>query len=210
VEATPLLVATRNPGKAREFAAMLGKVVGLGDLPDDDGFEPDETGRTFRDNAVLKAQAYATRHRRRTLADDSGLVVDALDGQPGVHSARFARRNGVGGNDPTTRDADNNSYLLRRLRAVPDEQRTARFVCVLVLCDADGRVLVTAEGSVEGRILREPRGTNGFGYDPLFEHAASSRTTAEMTPDEKHAVSHRGEALRRLQSLLARHDALAH
>ena len=200
-----LIIASRNGGKVAEFRQMfdaLGgvKTIGLADLPKDDGFEPDETGRTFRDNACLKASAYARRHGCLALADDSGLCVDALGGRPGVHSARFAQLDGAGSGD-----ADNNRLLLRLLDRTPEAARTARFACVLALADADGRVLFTSEGSVEGRILREPRGDNGFGYDPLFFHPPSDRTTAELSPAEKHAVSHRGKATRRLQALLDQH-----
>ncbi len=175
-------------------------VIGLADLPGDDGFEPEETGRTFRDNACLKASAYARRYGCLALADDSGLCVDALGGRPGVHSARFAEMHRAGSGD-----ADNNALLLRLLNDTPPDRRTARFVCVLALADADGRVLFTSEGSVEGRILDTPRGDNGFGYDPLFFHPPSGRATAELSPDEKHAISHRGEATRRLKALLAQH-----
>ena len=196
-----LLIATRNPGKVKEFAALFSEIgVGVRDLSSvGDDFEPEETGRTFRDNAVLKAEAYAGRYECFALADDSGLSVNALGGEPGVYSARFASRSNAGSGD-----AANNAYLLRRLKSVPEEKRTGRFECVLALAGPDGRTIYTTEGSVEGTILREPRGENGFGYDPLFLHA-SGRTTAEMTPDEKHAVSHRGLASRRLRALLDRH-----
>ena len=162
--------------------------------------EPDETGRTFRANAVLKATAYARHLKCWALADDSGLAVDALGGQPGVHSARFAELAGAGRGD-----ADNNAHLLRLLGQVPDERRTARFICVLALADPRGVIWYTAEGAVEGRIAHEPRGTNGFGYDPLFLLPELGRTTAELEPDQKHALSHRGQALRRLCGLLARY-----
>ena len=199
---TDLLVATRNRGKVAELRHMLAgagvAVRGLDDFADD--FEPAETGRTFRANACLKATAYARRHAAWALADDSGLVVDALAGRPGVHSARFAELEAAGSGD-----AANNALLLRLLDRVPDERRTARFVCVLALADPGGRIVLTAEGNVEGRVLREPRGTNGFGYDPLFLVPSLGRTTAEMPPAEKHAISHRGVALRRLMTLMDRH-----
>ena len=195
-----LLVATRNRGKVAEFADMLGgsgvRVISLAHLATE--LEPEETGRTFRANACLKAAAYARETRRWTLADDSGLSVDALGGRPGVYSARFAAMNAAGKGD-----ADNNAHLLRRLADVPDAQRTARFECVLAVADPAGRIAFTAEGTAEGRILREPRGANGFGYDPLFFMESAGRTTAEMSPAEKHAVSHRGRALARLRALMA-------
>ena len=200
-----LIVATRNRGKVAEFRQMfesLGgvRVEGLTALRDDDGFEPEETGRTFRDNACLKAAAYARHCGCLALADDSGLCVDALGGAPGVHSARFAEQHDAGRGD-----AANNALLLRRLRTVPEARRTARFVCVLALADAAGRILYTSEGVVEGRVLPEPRGEGGFGYDPLFFHPPSGRATAELPPAEKHAISHRGQATRRLHALLDRH-----
>ncbi len=206
-----LLIATRNRGKAAEFREMLADAArfmptrDLNDLPENDGFEPEETGRTFRDNACLKASAYALRHGCLALADDSGLAADALGGAPGVYSARFAEMNNAARNDKATRDADNNAYLLRRLRKVPDDKRTAWFVCVLAIAGSDGRTLMTAEGRVEGRILHEPRGDNGFGYDPLFFHEPSGCTTAELSAANKHAISHRGLALRRLRELIDRY-----
>lgn len=158
-------------------------------------FEPvDETGRTFLANACLKATGYALQFQTWALADDSGLEVDALDGNPGVSSARWAKLNDAGEGD-----AANNTLLLRQLETVPDERRTGRFVCVLALADPGGRIILTARDSVEGRILRSPRGSNGFGYDPLFYVESLGKATAELSPVEKHAVSHRGKALRRMR-----------
>jgi XTP/dITP diphosphohydrolase len=209
-----LLIATGNAGKAKEFREMLGDGDGRGggnaggvvwrslaDYPACD--EVEETGATFRANACLKAAAYAQRHKVWTLADDSGLEVDALGGSPGVLSARWALHNGTGKGD-----ADNNATLLRQLEPVPDERRTARFVCVLALSDPAGRIILTTRDAVEGRILREPRGANGFGYDPLFLVGGTDRTSAEMSPDEKHAISHRGKALRQLKELMIQHKLL--
>ena len=199
-----LIIATRNLGKAAEFEQMLAAFdlgIPAGSLTDvDSEFEPEETGRSFLANAVLKATAYARHLRAWTLADDSGLAVDALGGRPGVLSARFAERAGAGRGD-----ADNNAYLVSLLRDVPDEKRTARFICVLALSDPRGVIWYTAEGAVEGRIDHEPRGANGFGYDPLFLLPELDRTTAELEPCQKHALSHRGQALRRLCGLLARY-----
>jgi len=200
-----LLVATRNPGKARELAGLVpdAQAKTLADF-DDDRFEPIEDGRTFRDNACRKAAGYARHFGLQTLADDSGLAVDALGGAPGIFSARFAEMHGAGSGD-----ADNNALLLRQLRNVPDDRRTARFVCVLAIALPDGRFVATAEGDVRGTILREPRGTNGFGYDPLFLVPHLGKTTAELPPDEKAAISHRGTAGRRLRGLLERHPLLS-
>ena len=199
-----LLIATGNAGKAREFREMLGDGGSssfawrsLSDYPP--GPEVEETGHTFRANACLKAAEYARRHGTWTVADDSGLEVDALGGSPGVLSARWALHNGTGRGD-----ADNNATLLGQLAGVPDERRTARFVCVLALADPGGRIILTVRDTVEGRILHAPRGGNGFGYDPLFLVEDLGRTTAELAPDQKHAISHRGKALRRLRALIER------
>jgi len=196
-----LLIATGNAGKVREFRDMLGESrFGWRDLSHFAGEPPiEETGRTFRANACLKASTHARRHHFWTLADDSGLEVDALGGKPGVTSARWAEINGTGRGD-----ADNNAMLLRQLENVPDDHRAARFVCVLALADPDGRVILTARDTVEGRILRAPRGSNGFGYDPLFLIGNLGRTMAELEPEEKHQISHRGKALRRLRHLMER------
>ncbi len=193
-----LIVATGNKGKAKEFREMLGderfswldpSAVGVPTV--------EETGRTFRANACLKASAYARHANKWALADDSGLEVFALNGSPGVHSARWAAMNGAGEGD-----AANNALLLQQLESVPDDKRAARFVCVLALSDARGRIILTSYGEVAGRMLREPRGSNGFGYDPLFLIDELGKTTAELLPDEKHRISHRGNALRRLHDLI--------
>jgi XTP/dITP diphosphohydrolase len=196
-----LLIATTNKGKVREFREMLsgaGRFDEWSDLSAHPGTDPvEETGHTFRANACLKAAEYATRFGTYALADDSGLEVDALNARPGVHSARWAELHDAGKGD-----ADNNRLLLTQLDAVPDDRRTGRFVCVLALADPDGRILLTAHDTVEGRILRAPRGTNGFGYDPLFYVEELGRTAAELAPEEKHRVSHRGKALRHLRTLM--------
>jgi XTP/dITP diphosphohydrolase len=196
-----LLIATANPGKVREYRDMLGgdrytwhDLAEFRDVP-----SVPETGDTFLANASLKAAGYARATGLWALADDSGLAVDALDGKPGVHSARWAELNGTGKGD-----ADNNRTLLQQLQDVPDDRRTGRFVCVLALSDPDGQIVLTAEDSVDGRILRNPRGGGGFGYDPLFLIDQLGRTTAELPAEEKHRISHRGKALRRLRTLMDR------
>ena len=196
-----LLIATTNPGKVREFREMLGHSgLSFSDLsahPQAQAVE--ETGHTFRANACLKASHYAKHFDTYAVADDSGLEVDALDGAPGVHSARWAEMNQAGKGDQ-----DNNALLLRQIQDVPDEKRSARFVCVLALSDPAGRILLTARDTVEGRVIRAAKGANGFGYDPLFHIDSSGKTTAELAPDEKHAISHRGKALRHLRELMER------
>jgi non-canonical purine NTP pyrophosphatase (RdgB/HAM1 family) len=196
-----LLIATGNPGKAREFRDMLGgdrfTWHDLSAFPEVRAVP--ETGDTFLANASLKAAGYAKATGLWALADDSGLAVDALDGKPGVFSARWAELTGTGKGD-----ADNNRTLLQQLCEVPDERRGGRFVCALALADPQGRIVLTAQESVEGRILREPRGTGGFGYDPLFLIEELGKTTAELPAEEKHRISHRGKALRRLRTLMER------
>lgn len=184
-----LLVATLNPGKVREIARALTPagihIVGLDYLHDKTPVE--ETGSTFEENARLKAEGYSLRTELTVLADDSGLEVDALDGAPGVESARY------GG--PDLDDEGRNRLLVEALRGVSDPaKRTARFRCVLAVARR-GRTLATFLGVIEGRILEEPRGSNGFGYDPLFFHPDSECTAAELTAVEKHRVSHRGQAI---------------
>ena len=200
-----LLIATKNPGKIREFREILGADrFDWHDLAQHPIEAPEETGETFRANACLKAAFYAKKLGMPALADDSGLEVDALDGKPGVHSARWAEMNHAGEGD-----ADNNRLLLRQLADVPDDRRTARFVCVLALADADGRILLSARDTVEGRVIHAPRGNNGFGYDPLFLVDAMGRTTAELPPEQKHAISHRGKALRHMRQLMDAVDLFA-
>lgn len=200
-----LLIATGNRGKSAEFRDMLqGPSLEIRDLSAyPDAPEVAETGRTFRANACLKAAAYARHFGCWALADDSGLEVDALDGGPGVHSARWAANHNAGSGD-----ADNNALLLRQLADVPDEKRTARFVCILALSDPQGRIVLTTRDTVEGRLLHAPRGSNGFGYDPLFLVEHLGKTTAELSPHEKHAISHRGKALRAMRDLIEHLDIL--
>lgn len=198
-----LIVATTNRGKAKEFAELLAddairNVIRWTDLATlKPPPEVEETGRTFRANACLKAIAYATHFKRWALADDSGLEVDALGGSPGVHSARWSAMHEAGNGD-----ADNNRLLLRQLDQVEDSKRTARFVCVLALSDPEGRVFFTTRGELHGWILRAPRGANGFGYDPLFFIDSLKQTSAELSAEAKHAISHRGIALREMKKLL--------
>ena len=194
-----LIIATSNPHKVEEIGAVLGQ-IGIQCMPMQDAGipEPEEDGATFEANARIKAIAYAKALGVTVLADDSGLEVDALGGAPGVHSARYA---GVGATR-AERDAANNAKLLRELAGVPQERRTARFVCVLCVARPDGSIVAEARGHFEGSIGEAPRGSNGFGYDPLLV-LPDGRTSAELTSEEKNARSHRGNALRTLARCLA-------
>jgi XTP/dITP diphosphohydrolase len=194
-----LVIATANPGKAREFREMLGgDRFEWSDLSEHADLESvEETGHTFRANACLKASHYARALKSWALADDSGLAVDALNGKPGVHSARWAILNNTGKGD-----ADNNATLLQQLDDIPDDKRCARFVCCLALADDQGRIILTTQASALGSILRAPRGDGGFGYDPLFFVASHNRAMAELSPEEKHAISHRGKALGRMKEMM--------
>jgi len=192
-----LLVATTNQGKLREVRQVLsGLNVIIESLADHHEVPiAEETGKTFLENASLKAAYYAQITGRLTLADDSGLEVDALDGAPGVYSARFA--------GPQADDHANNDRLIAMLQGVPQPRRTARFRCAIALSNSQG-VLATTEGHIEGIIIEEPRGKNGFGYDPHFFVPEFGMTTAEMTPAAKNEVSHRGRALRAMRPHLER------
>jgi len=192
---TELVVATRNAGKLREIRHLLEgegvRVLGLDAFPALP--EVIEDGATFAANAAKKAETIARLTGRPCLADDSGLVVDALHGAPGVHSARYA---GTPGDD-----AANNARLLRELAQVPAGQRQAAFCCVMALC-RPGRETTLFEGRVDGHILHAPRGDGGFGYDPLFLVAGADRTMAELSLAEKNRISHRGQALRLVMASL--------
>ena len=195
-----LLVATLNPGKILEFAeafSVVGiEIVGLEALSEYE--EVEETGDTFEANARIKAEGYSLQCDLPVLADDSGLEVDALAGAPGVLSARY------GG--PGLDDDGRNRKLLEALCGVAEGERTAHFRCVLALARA-GRALATFEGVVCGRVLEEPRGENGFGYDPLFFHPPSGCTTAELSTQRKRLISHRGKAIATFLEALRQGDA---
>lgn len=198
-----LLVATNNRSKLVEIQHLLN----LPDLelvlelvtPLEAGLPPDfdveETGTTFEENAVLKAVEYARAAHLHTLADDSGLEVDALDGQPGVYSKRFA------GEDKT--DRERIDFLLAKLPPeLPEDRLTARFVAAIAFANPQGQVIKVSFGFCEGYLTRQPRGSNGFGYDPIFVVKTLDRTMAELTADEKDSHSHRGDALTRIQPFL--------
>lgn len=191
-----VVLASGNRGKVREIAALLAG-TGIEILPqsDFDVPEADETGLTFVENAILKARNAAAHTGLPAIADDSGLEVDALDGAPGVHSARYA--------GPNATDAVNNARLLSNLAGVPEAARTARFRCLAIfLRHQNDPAPILAEGVWEGRILEVPRGEGGFGYDPVFFVPALGRTSAELAPEEKNRLSHRGQAIRVLAARL--------
>ena len=195
-----LVAATGNRGKLAELERLLD---GLGwEVMAQSAFgvePPPEDGLTFVENAIVKARHAAERTGRPALADDSGLVVDALGGAPGVRSARYAGE----GSD----DSANNEKLVRALAGVPEGERTARFECAVVwMRDPRDPVPLVAHGTWEGRVLDTPRGTNGFGYDPLFLDPATACTAAELSPARKDALSHRGQALRALRAMLVSTD----
>lgn len=201
-----LLVATSNPHKLREIGQILTplglSVVSLAEVA---GAleEPAEDGTTFAENARAKATTYAKATGLACLSEDSGLEVDALSGAPGVYSARYA---GVG-ETRDQRDEANNQKLLRELARMGPAPRSARFVCAACLVDHSGRVLTETRGTFEGEIGTAPRGENGFGYDPLLWLPELGKTAAELSPEEKHARSHRGQAMRALARFLADHAA---
>lgn len=190
-----LLVATHNKGKLREYRDLLRDVPARLVYLDEVGIheEVPETGATFEENAVQKARAYARLSGLLTLADDSGLEVDALGGAPGVHSARYAGLNAS--------DEDRIRKLLAELEGVPPEKRTARFRCVIAVATPEGEV-VTAEGTVEGFIADAPRGHHGFGYDPVFYLPERGCTMAELPPEEKNRISHRARAAQAIKPRL--------
>ena len=208
-----IVLATQNPGKVKELQSIFGgsgiDIIGL------DSFErafpePKEDGKTFLDNATIKAITYAKATGMHCLADDSGLIIDALDGKPGVISSHYAFDGDETGVAATMtrdqRDVLNGQRVLQELDGVVDDQRAARFTCTMVLSEPSGAVLGSTVGAFEGRIGQigeVPMGENGFGYDPLFLIAPNfDRTSAQMSPDEKNAVSHRGQAVVQMVELI--------
>ncbi len=196
-----IVLASNNPGKLREIDQLLAS-AGMHVEPQQRFSigEVEETGLSFVENAILKARHAAAGSGLPAIADDSGIEVDALDGAPGIYSARYA--------GPGADDAANNDKLLAELEDVPDAERSARYQCVMVYLrhPTDPTPLICV-GTWEGRILREPRGENGFGYDPLFFVPTHGVSAAELDPDTKNALSHRGQALRELVARLTGHDA---
>ncbi|GGK03054.1 RdgB/HAM1 family non-canonical purine NTP pyrophosphatase [Pseudomonas matsuisoli] len=191
---TELVLASHNAGKLKELQAMLGGSVRIRSIGEFSEVEPEETGLSFVENAILKARNAARVSGLPALADDSGLAVDALGGAPGIYSARYADGKG---------DAANNAKLLEALKDVPERERTAQFVCCLALVrHADDPLPILCEGLWQGRILFEARGAHGFGYDPLFWVPDADGSSAELAPEEKNRISHRARAMALLKQRL--------
>ena len=190
-----IIIATKNKGKAKDFEALFYphgyQVLTLHDVAEH--MDVEETGTTFEENALLKARALAEYLQAIVIADDSGLEIDALDGRPGVYSARYA------GEEKS--DEANMQKVLEELQGVPESERTARFVCAIAVASPSIEPF-TVRGTCEGIIATERRGTNGFGYDPIFFVPSEGKMMAELSPEEKGAISHRGNALKQLSSRL--------
>lgn len=196
-----IVLASNNPGKARELAELV-RPLGVSLHPQSEWSVPEaeETGTTFVENAIIKARTACAHTGRPAIADDSGIEVDALGGAPGVHSARFAGPHGD--------DEANNRYLIERLADVPEGERTARYQCIMVyMAHAGDPTPLIGEGSWEGWIQTTPCGENGFGYDPHFRVRGHDCTAAELDPDTKNRISHRGIAMRRLAERLTGVDS---
>lgn len=194
-----LLIGTRNGGKYKEIKPLLAgvpfKIICLEDisgLPPD--FEANETGRTFEENAILKARTYGAMADMLTIAEDAGLEIDALNGRPGIRSARYIKGS----------DTDRYQKILQEMRDVPDDKRGAQFTAVVAIFDPKTKKMQTCRGEYHGIITRKPRGENGFGYDPIFFNVELGKTNAELTVEEKNAVSHRARAFARAREILLR------
>src|SRR5699024_2097163 len=191
-----LIIATKNKGKVREFGRLLHKDINkISSLVDKSGkhFDVEETGTTFEENARLKAEQIAEIIQQPVIADDSGLVIDALNGEPGIYSARYA-------GEPTN-DVDNYEKVLREMKNIPSEKRTAHFICVLALA-APGEETKFFTGKCHGVITNSPSGTNGFGYDPIFIPKGYEQTMAAFSADLKNSISHRYHAIKKFQQYL--------
>lgn len=196
-----ILVATTNPGKVKELSAMLDIQCQWKYLGDFDNItEVVEDGKTFSENACKKALEYAQQTGLWTIADDSGLMIDALNGQPGIHSARFS---GEKNSDKSLIDHQNIEKVLELMKNVPDGKRTARFVCSLALASPE-KILAETQGILSGQITRNNIGQNGFGYDPIFWVTDKNKTAAQMTSDEKNAISHRGVAIKKIKPMISK------
>jgi len=192
-----VVLATTNPGKLKELTELAAEETWLEFSMAPDGFQPKETGNTFVENAKIKAREAARATGLPAVADDSGLVVEALNGRPGIHSARYCEGS----------DEDRRKKLLEELAKVPDEKRQAAFVCAMVVCDPDGTVAFSSIRYWEGRISQTEKGSNGFGYDAIFCPVNRSGTAAELSADEKNKLSHRGQAWKQVLAYLKQHNS---
>ncbi len=192
-----MIFATKNKGKIKEIKQILPDFDILS--MEDAGISIDiiEDGKTFIENAIKKASEIAKISGKIALADDSGLEIDFLNGTPGIHSARY-----LGENTPYV---EKNNHILHEMENVPEQQRTARFVCAIAAVFPNGKI-ITAQDTIEGRIAFESKGTNGFGYDPIFFVPELGKTTAELSPEQKNAISHRGKALQKMKQLLLQEE----
>ncbi len=186
-----IVLATKNPGKLKELVEIASSSnIDLVLAPAD--FDPEETGSTFTENAIIKASTAAKMTGLLAVADDSGIVVDALDGRPGIHSARYCPGD----------DRDRRLKLLDEMKVVPEGRRQAAFVCAMAVCEPDGAVIFTSECTWRGRIAFDERGENGFGFDPIFYMEDADITSAQLSPERKNQLSHRGQAWRQVLAFL--------
>jgi XTP/dITP diphosphohydrolase len=193
-----VVLATTNPGKLREFKELCDNEKWLELRSAPEGFNPAETGKTFHENAKIKASEAARATGCMSMSDDSGLIVEALNGRPGIYSARYCEGS----------DADRRIKVLSELKNTPEDRRQAAFICAMVVCDPDGQVAFSTIRYWEGLIVKEERGENGFGYDPIFQPLKHRQTAAELTRDEKNRISHRAQAWAQVLNFLKQHQAL--
>jgi XTP/dITP diphosphohydrolase len=193
-----VILATTNPGKLKEFSELAKDEPWLELELAPSGFNPKETGKTFIDNAKIKALEAAKITGTIAIADDSGIVVEALDGKPGIHSARYCEGS----------DADRRAKLLQEMKGIPEDRRQASFVCAMVVAEPDGNFPFNSIRVWLGQIATEEKGTNGFGYDPIFNPNNRSCTAAELTPEEKNQVSHRAQAFKQIVNYLKQKHAM--
>jgi XTP/dITP diphosphohydrolase len=192
-----VVLATTNPGKLKELKELAAEETWLDLTMAPEGFNPKETGNTFVENARIKAREAARATGLPAVADDSGLVVEALNGKPGIHSARYCEGS----------DEDRRNKLLEEMTKIADDKRQAAFVCAMVVCDPDGTVAFSSIRYWEGKIALQPKGSNGFGYDPVFQPANRSCTAAELPAEEKNKISHRGQAWSQVVNFLKQHQS---
>jgi XTP/dITP diphosphohydrolase len=193
-----VVLATTNPGKLREFKELSSGESWLEIVSAPSDFSPEETGKTFVENAKIKASTAAKMTGMMSIADDSGLIVEALNGRPGIHSARYCEGT----------DADRRKKVLSELNNVADDRRQAAFMCAMIVCDPDGSTAFSVIRYWEGQIVREERGDNGFGYDPIFKPNSKDMTAAQLSAADKNRISHRGQAWTEVLKFLKHHNSL--